>query len=142
MALINGVNNTNSHDIREHSKSKEAVHPPTTHMNSVLALQPPPPRHKRIDNLVLDTHVTVPQSGVFTTAQHNNQPQHMPPHTTTGKATPGPVPGMPRLTTITNERVRTHDQQLGVVPAPPASQKTAYLGLHHQYHPEWVIASQ
>ena len=122
MALINGVN-MNSHGLREPSQLKEVAHPPMAHMNSVLSLQQPPPGHKPIDNRVPDTHVTVPQSGVFTTAQRNNQPQHMPPHTTAGGTTPGPVPGMPRATTITKEHVRTHDQQLGVVPAPPASQK-------------------
>ena len=58
MALINGVS-SNSHGIRESPQSKEVAHPPTAHMNSVLSLQPPPPGHKRIDNLVLDTHATV-----------------------------------------------------------------------------------
>ena len=42
----------------------------------------------------------------------------------TGSATPGLVPGMLTTMTITKERVRTYDQQLGVVSAPPASQKS------------------
>ena len=124
MALINGVNNTKSHGISEPPKSKEAVHLPTTHTNWPLGLESPPPGHKPIDNRVPDAHATVLRSGISTTVKLYNQPQHMAQHTTTGSATPGPVPVMPRTSTFSKESVRTHDQQIGVVPAPPASQKT------------------